>query len=155
MFHAANTSDTTQFTIGESISCQGSGRFDGRTIIVKIHPSEPDSGICFVRTDVAPGQSVIPVGWKHLVATHHGTVLGNVHGITVAYAEHVLGALHDCGIDNAIIELSGMEVAAPDGGPKALRVMIERVGVVAQHAPLPGIWIEYPLEQTEAENGCH
>jgi len=139
MFHATQTKATVQQTVGTSIAYHGIGPFDGRTVAVKLRPAEPDTGVRFVRTDVTGEDAVIRADWQHFIDARLGTVLGNQHGVTVTYAENILTPLHQCGIDNATIELNGAEVPRPDGGYASLYVLIERAGIVAQHAPLPGI----------------
>ena len=146
MFHITESEATIQHTIGTGIVYHGVGPFDGRSVVVKIRAGEPDTGLRFVRTDVAHEHSVIRADWQNFVDARFGTMLGNKHGVTVTYAEHVLTPLHQAGILNAVIEVDGPEVPRPDGGYASLRVLIERAGIVVQDAPLPGIWVEYPAE---------
>lgn len=148
MFHTTEADTAIQYTIGSSIDYHGVGPFDGRTVVVKIRAGEPDTGLRFVRTDVALEHSVIRADWQNFVDARFGTMLGNKHGVTVTYAEHVLTPLHQAGIRNAVIEVDGPEVPRPDGGYASLRVLIERAGIVVQDAPLPGVWVEYPMEMS-------
>jgi UDP-3-O-[3-hydroxymyristoyl] N-acetylglucosamine deacetylase len=147
MFYATQTRTTTQHTTGTSIAYHGIGPFDGRTVAVNLRPAGPGTGIRFVRTDVAGECSIIRADWQNFIDARLGTVLGNKHGVTVTYAENVLTPLRQCGIDNAIVELNGAEVPRPDGGYASMHVLIERAGIVAQHAPPPGIWVENRIEK--------
>ena len=142
MFHATDSHQTPQITLAATVVYSGIGPFDGRTLKVRIRPADPDNGIVFVRTDVAPERALIPVRWSHTIGWSYGIELGNAHGVKVAYAENVLAALQLHNIDNAIIELNGRYVPVPDGGPAGLGAIIQRAGTTRQWLVLPGIPVE-------------
>jgi UDP-3-O-[3-hydroxymyristoyl] N-acetylglucosamine deacetylase len=102
-----------QYTLKRPVSCCGIGLHAGRTVNLTIKPAPANSGIRFVRSDLAPSQT-IPAHMRQVVDTRLATTLGN--GSTrVATTEHLLAALHGSGIDNAEIELDSYEVPIMDG----------------------------------------
>ena len=133
---------TSQCTINESIHYIGIGLHSGHKVSMNLHPASPNSGICFVRTDVDRDHSFIRASWRNVVDTRLCTVLGNEHGITISTVEHLLAALRGCGVDNVLIEISSDEVPILDGSSAPLVKMIKQTGVSAQRVPRYGIWIE-------------
>jgi UDP-3-O-[3-hydroxymyristoyl] N-acetylglucosamine deacetylase len=111
-----------------------------------LRPAPANSGIHFLRTDVDFDQGVVTASWRNIVDSPLSTVLGNQHGVTVTGVEYLLAALRICGVDNVLIEVSGEEVPAIAPGDLSLVSMINRAGVISQHEPRFGIWIERPIE---------
>ena len=142
---------TSQCTINETIHYVGIGLHSGHKVSMNLHPASPNSGICFVRTDVDRDHSFIRASWRNVVDTRLCTVLGNEHGITISTVEHLLAALRGCGVDNVLIEISSDEVPILDGSSAPLVKMIKQAGVSAQRVPRYGIWIERPIEVRQGE----
>lgn len=92
-----------------------------------LHPSEADSGIVFVRSDL-PGNPRLPADLQHVVSTPRCTILGST-AFTIHTVEHILSALKGMGIDNALIELSGPEVPIMDGSSEAFVELIQEGGI--------------------------
>jgi UDP-3-O-[3-hydroxymyristoyl] N-acetylglucosamine deacetylase len=99
-----------------------------------VRPGEVNTGVRFVRNDVAKGRGVIPALWHHVTDTRLGTIIGNEFGVSVSTVEHLMAALSGCGIDNAVVELDGPEVPILDGSAEPFVAMIERAGIVDQEA---------------------
>jgi len=123
-----------QRTLKTCIPYVGTGLHSGCRIGMLIRPGEVNTGIRFVRNDVAAGRGVIPALWHHVVDTQLGTIIGNEFGISVSTVEHLMAALHGCGIDNAVVELDGPEVPILDGSAEPFVAMIDRAGIVEQQA---------------------
>lgn len=134
-----------QRTLRDLAWCNGTGVHTGAWVNLILRPGRPDTGIQFVRRDLAEGLGVIPARIELLVQSERRLVLANVHGHTVQSAEHLLAALVACGIDNATIELDGPEVPALDGSAREFVEMILRAGRVHQPAPRHYIVIERTL----------
>ena len=98
-----------QRTLKNTIRATGVGLHTGEKVYLTLRPAEPDTGICFRRTDLEPPvdiqASAHNVGDTTLSTT---LVKGDVRVSTV---EHLLSALAGLGIDNAIIDR-----ARPDAG---------------------------------------
>lgn len=92
-----------------------------------LHPSDPDSGIVFLRSDL-PGRPHLPADLDHVVSTPRCTILGNEF-FTIHTVEHILAALKGLQIDNALIELTGPEVPIMDGSCEAFVELIQKGGV--------------------------
>lgn len=137
-----------QRTLKTSISCTGTALHSGATVSMVINPAEPDSGIRFRRTDITGGGAEIPATWRHVVATHMCTVIGNDNGVQVATIEHVMAAFAGLGIDNAQISISGGEVPVMDGSAAPFVFLIDCAGIVEQDAPRRAIRILKPVEIT-------
>ena len=112
-------------------------------------PAPENAGIVFVRTDLKNGARHIPARWDHVVETRLCTVIGNEAGSRVATIEHLMAALHACGIDNATIEIDHAEVPVMDGSSDPFIFLIEMAGSIQQNARRRTIEILNPIEVTQ------
>lgn len=118
-----------------SISCFGIGVHSGKPASITIHPSPPNSGIVFIRTDVSSCNNRVVACYSSVSKTRLGTTIQNEHKIEVATIEHLMAALWGCGIDNVMIEIDGDEIPIMDGSSEPFIFMIECAGTVEQDAP--------------------
>ena len=139
-----------QHTMSKTATLSGVGVHSGAETSLKIKKAEPNSGIVFVRTDVADRDNKIPARWDRVVETRLCTVIGNDAGVTVGTVEHLMAALRACGVDNAVIELDGPEVPIMDGSSEPFVVAIHKAGVKTQAAPRKAIKI---LKEVVLEEG--
>ena len=102
-----------QRTFKQRVSFEGVGLHSGQTVRVTLAPAAPDSGITFVRTDVAP-ELDIPAIASCVVDTVLCTSLGRA-GVRIGTVEHLLAALVGSGIDAARVEVEGPELPIGDG----------------------------------------
>jgi UDP-3-O-[3-hydroxymyristoyl] N-acetylglucosamine deacetylase len=123
-----------QQTLKNSIHCSGVALHSGAKVSMVLHPAEADTGIVFRRTDSAGGSEVRAL-WRNAVETPLCTTLVDAKGNQVATVEHLMSALNACGIDNAVIELSGPEVPIMDGSAAPFVFLIECAGVETQSSP--------------------
>jgi len=100
-----------------------------------LHPAEPNSGIRFRRTDIAGGGALVPALWSAVADTRLNTCLADEQGHQVRTVEHLMAALAGTGIDNALIEIGGVEVPAMDGSAAPFVFLVECAGIVEQGAP--------------------
>jgi UDP-3-O-[3-hydroxymyristoyl] N-acetylglucosamine deacetylase len=119
---------TEQRTVNNQVSCKGIGLHSGKQIELTIKPAGANMGIIFVRTDVKAEESRIEANFANVVKTTLGTVIANKHGVEVSTIEHLMAALYGCGVDNAIIEVSGPEVPIMDGSSEPFINLIDSVG---------------------------
>lgn len=124
-----------QHTLAGSVSCSGVGVHSGAPARLTLRPAAADTGIVFVRTDVAEFARRIPAEVERVTTTNLGTTLANSAGVAVATVEHVLAALSAMGVDNALVEIDGPEVPILDGSSDPFVEMIENTGLRAQGAP--------------------
>jgi UDP-3-O-[3-hydroxymyristoyl] N-acetylglucosamine deacetylase len=106
-----------------------------------------------VRTDLATGSNVIPVSPETWVEASLCTVLANQSGASVSTIEHLLAALHGCGIHNLRIDLDGPEVPILDGSAAPFVTAILTAGLAPCHAPLQVLRVLRPV--TVANGSAH
>ncbi|MCA9737654.1 MAG: UDP-3-O-[3-hydroxymyristoyl] N-acetylglucosamine deacetylase [Gemmatimonadetes bacterium] len=123
----------SQQTLAAPVTLEGVGVHSGERAVLRFVPSDPDTGLRFVRVDLE-GCPAIPADLDHVVGTDLGTSLGQ-DDARVLTVEHVLAALHSHGVDNAVLELSGPEPPIRDGSFEDYSRAIQGVGVVRQSEP--------------------
>jgi len=123
-----------QQTLKNSINCSGVALHSGAKVSMVLHPAEADTGIVFRRTDAAGGVEIQAL-WRNAIETPLCTTLVDGKGNQIATIEHLMSALNGCGIDNAVIELSGPEVPIMDGSAAPFVFLIECAGITVQKSP--------------------
>jgi UDP-3-O-[3-hydroxymyristoyl] N-acetylglucosamine deacetylase/3-hydroxyacyl-[acyl-carrier-protein] dehydratase len=134
-----------QRTIGSEVTFSGIGLHGGERATLVFKPAPANSGIRFVRTDLAE-RPEIKVDIANTSESDHSrrTVLrkGNV---TITTVEHVLAAVHGLGIDNLTIEISTSEPAEPDGSSAPYVEILKKAGVVDLADPKRFIEVRSPV----------
>lgn len=118
-----------QRTLKDSFKFRGVGIHTGSIAEVTVHPAEVDSGRQF-RT----GKVMIPASLENVVDTSRCTTLGR-DGARISTVEHLLSALYGCGIDNALIEIEGIEIPILDGSARPFVDEIVAAGIMEQDKP--------------------
>ena len=142
-----------QRTIGGPVSFEGVGLHTGQRGKVTFRPGEPNTGVRFVRADLAgqPEVLVRPENAHFDPEAGRRTILqqGDVQIHTM---EHILAAVAGLGIDNLVIETTTMETPEPDDGSAApIAALLNQAGVVEQSRPKRHIKVTKPV--TWSENG--
>ena len=121
-----------QQTISKAITYSGNGLHSGLPVHMRIVPSEVNTGITFVRTDL-PGAPSVKADIRNVTNTMRATTLedGEAKVFTV---EHILAAFYGMAIDNCIIELDSPEPPIADGGAATFVALIKEAGIVEQEA---------------------
>ncbi|HEY0017029.1 MAG TPA: bifunctional UDP-3-O-[3-hydroxymyristoyl] N-acetylglucosamine deacetylase/3-hydroxyacyl-ACP dehydratase [Longimicrobium sp.] len=122
-----------QNTIVRPGEIQGVGLHTGAEVRMRIHPAPVDTGIVFRRTDL-PGSPDIPANLAHVVGTDLGTSIGQGEA-RLHTVEHLLSALVAREIDNAFVEVDGVELPAADGSAREFARMLDGCGLQEQDAP--------------------
>jgi len=128
-----------QGTIKNQVSVSGIGLHSGINSTITFKPAETDSGIRFIRTDLA-GRPEIKADLNNVSNTERGTKLGNIYTV-----EHVLSALYGLSITNVTIELDGMEPPALDGSSKPFCELLLRSGLLKQGQEMKVIKLKEPV----------
>ncbi len=122
-----------QRTLKNTIRATGVGLHTGEQVYLTLHPSEPNTGICFRRVDLETPVTIAAkpenVGETTLSTT---LVSGDVKISTV---EHLLSAFAGLGIDNAIIDVTAPEVPIMDGSAGPFVFLLQSAGVQEQDFP--------------------
>ncbi len=111
-----------QRTLARAVSVKGNGLHTGNAVTLTFQPAPPDHGIVFKRLDLHGHPEVRPridlVG--DLV---RNTTIQTGHA-KVHLVEHVLSALHGCGVDNVVVELDASEPPIMDGSARPFVTLI-------------------------------
>lgn len=131
---------------------EGTGLHTGAEVRLRILPAAPDTGLLFVRTDLTQVNTYVPAAYDSVdtQSSQLCTFLKNSAGVAVQTPEHLMAALAGCGIDNALIEISGPEVPLMDGSSKPFVDAIMAVGRKVQPAPRATLKI---LKKMRVEDG--
>jgi len=132
-----------QRTIVNPVSFSGIGLHTGNLTTVTFKPAPADSGIHFVRTDLA-GQPKIPADIEHVVDVSRGTTIAEGEA-RVHTVEHVLAAVVGMGLDNLDIEVDANETPVGDGSSLPFLNALKEAGVVEQDAERKYVKIEEPV----------
>jgi UDP-3-O-[3-hydroxymyristoyl] N-acetylglucosamine deacetylase len=120
-----------QTTLEDHVTIAGIGVHSGAPANLTLHPAEANTGIVFLRSG-AEGRAdrELQANYRSVTATEFATVLGDHNGPAVSTTEHVLAALHGCGVDNAVVEVDGPEVPIMDGSAAPFVAAIDQAGIV-------------------------
>ena len=140
-----------QRTLKNRISCTGIGLHTGVSVSLTLHPAPADTGIVFLRSDVAPGVARMQARWDRVRASTLCTTIGNEFGTSVMTIEHLMAAFAGCAIDNAIVEVNGPEVPAMDGSAHPFVLLMECAGTVAQESPRRVLRVLKPIDIEDGE----
>ena len=136
-----------QATISREVSYEGVGLHSGESCKVRLCPAEPNTGICFVRSDL-PDSPEIPVRPECAVYDSkfgRRTILrqGEAEVHTV---EHLLAAVYGVEIDNLRIELDAQEPGEPGDGSAAPYVkLLKKAGRKEQPSERHYFTIPHPV----------
>ncbi len=135
-----------QATIADQITLTGIGVHSGAPVSMTLQPADADTGIVFQVTDPRSGKEAeIVADWRSVTATELATVLAAPNGVSIATVEHLMAALRGLSIDNAIVEIEGVEVPVMDGSSGAFVDAIDGVGRVVQSRPRRYIEVLKPV----------
>tara|TARA_B100000579_G_scaffold396398_1_gene375166 strand:+ start:45 stop:965 length:921 start_codon:yes stop_codon:yes gene_type:complete len=124
-----------QKTINKKISFNGVGLHTGKSVELNLLPSQPNTGITFLRTDIKKNNVVVP-SYENVIDTTLCTTLSNEQGVKVSTVEHLMGALYGLGIDNLIVEINSQELPILDGSAKIFIEKILSTGIKSSSTPI-------------------
>lgn len=120
-----------QTTLRGTIALDGCGVHSGSPVKLVLKPASANQGIVFLRKGLPDGaQRLIRARHDSVSATELCTIVGDVETGAVATIEHLMSALYGLGVDNAIVEIDGMETPIMDGSARAFVEAIEEIGLV-------------------------
>lgn len=123
-------SKTHQHTVKKEIFIHGIGLHSGKEATLLIKPALPNTGILFVRKDLAQPVT-IPASREFVTHTRLATTLGR-GAVQISTVEHLLCAFKLMGVDNAVVEVSGPEVPIMDGSAEPFCKEILSAGIFEQ-----------------------
>lgn len=116
-----------QKTIKRSTVIYGLGLHSGTRTGMVMQPLPPNSGIHFF---TLPAEKVIAANVSQVAETDYATTLSR-DGQNIRTVEHLLSALHACGITNLLIKVHG-EIPVLDGSALEFCKVIEEAGIEGQ-----------------------
>jgi UDP-3-O-[3-hydroxymyristoyl] N-acetylglucosamine deacetylase / 3-hydroxyacyl-[acyl-carrier-protein] dehydratase len=105
-----------QRTLARDVSISGKALHTGENVTLTLKPAPADTGYLFRRVDL-PGRPEIHPRAQFVGDTVRQTTIQEGHA-KIHTIEHVLSALHGCGVDNAIIDMDASEPPILDGSAK-------------------------------------
>jgi UDP-3-O-[3-hydroxymyristoyl] N-acetylglucosamine deacetylase len=115
-----------------SIEVSGIGLHSGHQTTVKIYPAPAGNGRVFVRTDLTDSPIILA-----LIESVHTTTLSTElrsGTASIRTVEHLLASLTALGVQDARIEIDGLEVPLLDGSAKLWVEAIQNAGMVGEMA---------------------
>jgi len=138
-----------QRTVAREASLDGVGIHSGEEASLTFRPSEPGTGIRFLRTDRASAVEV-RADLDCVSGTEYGTALGEGDS-RVMTVEHVLAPLAALGIDNVLVEVAGPEAPIRDGSFADYLGVLRGAGVVEQDAVARVVSVSAPVTLAPAQ----
>jgi len=132
-----------QKTIASPTAISGKGLFGGKDAKAVFRPAEVDTGVVFVRTDVAEPVRIRAIA-PNIAERTRRTALRK-GPVSIETVEHCLAAVNALEIDNLIIEVDAPEMPAPDCSSSEYFRFLNLAGVVEQQAPRHEFKIEEPV----------
>jgi UDP-3-O-[3-hydroxymyristoyl] N-acetylglucosamine deacetylase len=98
--------------------------------MVTLHPAPANTGIKFKRVDskLPANQIIIDASFKNIKSSQLCTTIENDYGLSVSTIEHLMAALHACGIDNLLIGIDSSEMPILDGSAIEYTSIISKLG---------------------------
>ncbi|MHC4791063.1 MAG: UDP-3-O-acyl-N-acetylglucosamine deacetylase [Planctomycetota bacterium] len=132
-----------QTTIKTECKISGKSLFGGEEVKVVFRPAPADTGIVFVRTDIAEPVRISAVA-TNLAERSRRTTLKK-GPISIETVEHCLATVHALEIDNLVVEVSGSEMPAPDCSCTEYVKVLKRTGLVEQRSSRKEYVISEPI----------
>jgi UDP-3-O-[3-hydroxymyristoyl] N-acetylglucosamine deacetylase len=135
------STDRSQKTIRDASVIYGLGLHSGGRTGMVIQPLPPDTGIHFI---TLPSGITMPAHVNSVAETDYATTLTR-DGESIRTVEHLLSALHACGVTNLLVKVHG-EIPVLDGSALSFLERLEKVGVVEQDSPVKELVIDRRYE---------
>jgi len=121
-----------QRTLAREVSIKGSALHTGDAVTLTMKPAAANTGVVFKRTDLSGAPELRP-RVDQVTDLVRATTIQSGHA-KIHTVEHVLSALHGCGIDNILIEMDASEPPIMDGSARPFVNMILQGEPVEQDA---------------------
>jgi len=105
-----------QRTLAREVTIKGSALHTGDAVTLKLKPAPADTGVIFKRMDLHGAPELRP-RVDLVTDLVRATTIQSGHA-KIHTVEHVLSALHGCGVDNVIVEMDASEPPILDGSAR-------------------------------------
>jgi len=137
-----------QQTLKTAVSFEGNSLHTGENVQVSLLPSDVNTGIVFVRTDLENFE--IPALARFVQRTNRQTIIQKGEA-SVGTIEHLMASLYALGIDNVKVELNGSEIPILDGSAAPLVDLINEAGIEQQSEEKNYYVLEEPFTFTDED----
>lgn len=138
-----------QRTLRNPIKAVGIGLHTGKNINMELLPSDINSGISFIRTDIDP-ENVISASAENVGDTTLSTALVK-DDIKISTIEHLLSAIAGLGVDNCLIKVDGPEIPIMDGSSSPFVFLIQSAGIEEQDSLKKFIKVKKEISVTRGD----
>jgi UDP-3-O-[3-hydroxymyristoyl] N-acetylglucosamine deacetylase/3-hydroxyacyl-[acyl-carrier-protein] dehydratase len=139
-----------QRTILREVSLSGNALHTGEPVTLTMKPAPAGHGIVFKRMDIA-GQPELRPRVDLITDLVRATTVQSGHA-KISTVEHVLSALHGCGIDNVLVEMNAGEPPIMDGSAKPYVNLILEAEPVEQDAERQYFVLDQPVSVTRGNS---
>jgi UDP-3-O-[3-hydroxymyristoyl] N-acetylglucosamine deacetylase/3-hydroxyacyl-[acyl-carrier-protein] dehydratase len=139
-----------QRTLAREVSIQGSALHTGEMVTLTMKPAPADHGIVFRRIDLSGSPEVQP-RVDFVTDLVRATTIQSGHA-KIHTVEHVLSALHGCGVDNVAIEMNASEPPIMDGSAKPYVNLILEGEPVEQDKEREYFTLDAPVSVTRGDS---
>lgn len=138
-----------QRTLRNPIKAVGIGLHTGKNINMELLPSDVNTGISFIRTDIDP-ENVISASAENVGDTTLSTALVK-DNIKISTIEHLLSAIAGLGVDNCLIKVDGPEIPIMDGSSSPFVFLIQSAGIEEQDSLKKFIKVKKEISVTRGD----
>jgi len=142
-----------QKTIKSEARIAGKGLFSGKDVKIVFRGGQVDTGIVFVRTDLAEPVT-IPALTENIAERDRRSALKS-GSVTIETPEHCLAAISALEIDNLEIEIDGGELPGLDGSSDEYFKALSKAGIVEQQADRKELVITETVSLTEGDSSIY
>jgi UDP-3-O-[3-hydroxymyristoyl] N-acetylglucosamine deacetylase/3-hydroxyacyl-[acyl-carrier-protein] dehydratase len=136
-------------TLAQTALVRGVGLFHGSDVTLRFLPSEPGTGIVFIRSDL-PDRPGIPARLDRVVASQRRTTIRQGPA-AVEMIEHVMAALAGLRIDNCTVEIDAGECPGGDGSSRPFVEALDHAGIIEQPVLRQSLVLERSVSVREGD----
>ena len=139
-----------QRTLAREVSIKGNALHTGDAVTLTMKPAPAGQGILFRRTDLVGSPELRPCVDQVTDLVRATTI--QVGHAKIQTVEHVLSALHGCGIDNVTVDMDGSEPPILDGSARPFVNLILQGEPVEQEAEREYYVLDAPVSVTRGNS---
>lgn len=139
-----------QRTLAREVSITGLALHTGEAVTLTLKPAPAGSGIVFRRLDLSGAPELRP-RVDQITDLVRATTIQSGHA-KIHTVEHVLSALHGCGIDNVVVEMTASEPPIMDGSARPYVNLILQAEPLEQEADREYFELEAPISVTRGNS---
>lgn len=139
-----------QRTLAREVSIQGNALHTGEAVTLTLKPAPAGHGIVFKRVDLNGAPELRPTV-DQVTDLVRATTIQSGHA-KIHTVEHVLSALHGCGVDNVVIEMNASEPPIMDGSAKPFVNLILQGEPIEQDKEREYFTLDAPVSVTKGDS---